>query len=85
MTIGLTSSYTTVITVKEVKDTDKIIWITDEDGTVYSYFKNDGELEKKFEEKIKVGAELGVFIKVKRTGEKTYYNLFINPFARSNQ
>lgn len=83
--LGTTTAYTSHIKIKSADHVARIIFITDDEGKQYSYFKNDGELEKKFEEKLIPGNEVDIFIKIKKMADgRVYNNLYPNAISRSN-
>jgi hypothetical protein len=72
-------TYTTALKVENIKDWGNSISILS-DNNWYSYWKK--EEYKDFEEKIKVGNEIAVYVVEKKKNGRTYFNITPNLFSK---
>ena len=73
--------YRTLIDIKEVNDLGNRILIIGDDFKTYSYFKDNEDRERfkeefeMFENKLKVGSQIAVYVTVREKDGKTYLNV----------
>lgn len=78
---GVDRRYTTYIAVQDVRQAGDKYYIKGLDNNVYSHWakpENEG-----WENKIKVGAELSVFVIEKTVNGKLYRNIYKNHFTKA--
>lgn len=78
-----TREYLTFFKINETKDLVKFIIIKSDDGKDYVYWK--GGKYASFEERIKDGSEIHVFVREVEKDGKTYRNITPDIFHESNQ